>query len=803
MDEMKYFFIQEILSAGSVTIYSPSDQNLRLRDPYSLIILSRFFAKRNIDVELKPILAKQQGILFEDDILDALELKNSNEGSDHFEVISSPESLAEQIKLLFEMARSTAERKRREEAEKLRPRGPVIILGRLDLYPKHFIETIERELADIENANSIIGRFLLHPRPQPERRGVHRTIEDTYLGVKIPCIPIYQQDPQEGEPYEDFAVMRKVQGAYTHRCFIILHGSSSLGTLAACQAIIDREQNEHFIHLNLQEFYEKNGYVDLLIQVGSHLPLHTPWAEELPPGSIHVVGKTMAPVKREVASIVNRLKVSAPDRLVEDLYQRVYDPSLPDNCLCFQVIGKHPLSTDDQMNRSNRLWYMIGGQKIAGIMNRLQSLIRSGETRSILLHGPTGVGKELAMKVIYEETVLKRLQEASICFGIPPVVLGPRLQQINCAAVPETLAESLLFGICRHVATNVNPSPGAFLNAGEGVLFLDEFEAISENLQAKLLRAIQVPYAVSPIGYHKQPIPYHALIVVATNEDPDMLVKQRRLRSDLYARLHNYMINIPPLSQRPVDIPAIVAYFAEKPVRIHERVLTGLLISEHFYNVRDLQRIIAKAKARDGQNTDKPYLRIDLDDLEPDIQQNFNQIFGVVDKNQSQKSPEVEFEFRLDSHPAPYENIFESAALLLASVRGFRTGKIIFRRPAFIEELVVPKSSKRTAAQEQQKPNADEEFDQPEEEISDRFTKEWITLFRQVLATSASKTRLDALRLMGYILTTRFKPNELKLIRSQIVSFFPKNAKEMEIGYALGMEPNTFAVFRKKHPRKK
>lgn len=162
---------------------------------------------------------------------------------------------------------------------------------------------------------------------------------------------------------------------------------------------------------------------------------------------------------------------------------------------------------------------------------------------SVLIFGDTGTGKELFAQSIHYGSVRKDM---------------PFIAQ-NCAAIPETLLEGLLFGTSRGSFTGAQDRPGLFEQADGGTLFLDEINSMSSALQAKILRVLQENY-VRRVGGNRD-IPIDVRIIAATNEEPDRLILSGQFRKDLYYRLNVINIRIPSLNERVDDIPLLVDYF--------------------------------------------------------------------------------------------------------------------------------------------------------------------------------------------------------------------------------------------------
>lgn len=167
----------------------------------------------------------------------------------------------------------------------------------------------------------------------------------------------------------------------------------------------------------------------------------------------------------------------------------------------------------------------------------------SKSNSSVLIYGDTGTGKELFAQSIHYASERKS---------------KPFIAQ-NCAAIPETLLEGLLFGTAKGSFTGATDRPGLFEQADGGTLFLDEVNSMSLALQAKILRVLQENY-VRRVGGTKD-VPIDVRIIAATNEEPDLLISEGQFRKDLYYRLNVINIRIPSLNERAEDIPLLVDYF--------------------------------------------------------------------------------------------------------------------------------------------------------------------------------------------------------------------------------------------------
>jgi DNA-binding NtrC family response regulator len=239
-------------------------------------------------------------------------------------------------------------------------------------------------------------------------------------------------------------------------------------------------------------------------------------------------------------------------------------------------------------------------------MQAVFDLIRrvSYSPSNVLITGESGTGKELVAKAIHYNSDRKEA----------PFV------PVNCAAIPEQLLESELFGHMRGAFTDAKSDKrGLFEEAQKGTLFLDEISELPLILQAKLLRAIQ-EREIRRIGATKT-ISVDVRIIAATNLHLVEEVKQKRFREDLYYRLNVIELKLPPLRERREDIPLLVAAFLKKcgesrgmPVKaVGEAALAMLIDYAWPGNVRELENVIERAVTLTGGGTIVP------DDLPPAV----------------------------------------------------------------------------------------------------------------------------------------------------------------------------------------
>jgi len=202
----------------------------------------------------------------------------------------------------------------------------------------------------------------------------------------------------------------------------------------------------------------------------------------------------------------------------------------------------------------------------------------------ILVYGETGTGKELMVQAIHKAS------------GRP----GPLVEQ-NCAALPETLLESILFGTVAGAFTGARDRPGLLELARDGTLYLDEINSMPKELQAKLLRALQDRYVRRVGDTKKRPTSFR--VIASTNVDPWQAIQSGQLRADLFYRLSSVLIELPPLREREGDLDFLVKHFlTQLNARFGKQVrgLSGdvwVAFRKHHWpgNVRELQHVLEHA----------------------------------------------------------------------------------------------------------------------------------------------------------------------------------------------------------------
>jgi Nif-specific regulatory protein len=321
-------------------------------------------------------------------------------------------------------------------------------------------------------------------------------------------------------------------------------------------------------------------YAGIDTQTGYHTrsllaaPLMNPQGKLL--GVFEVLNKTggsFTPADEElVTALAGQAAIAVDTAAIVEELRRHRDDLLRENAHLWQEV-KDKFSTP----------FLLGSsESIRAILRSIDQIRDSPVT--VLITGESGTGKELAAKAIHYSSSRARRQFVSL----------------NCAALPEALVESELFGIERGVATGVEPRRGHFEAAEGGTLFLDEVGDFSRSTQAKLLRVLQ-ERVIERVGGRK-PIPVDARIIAATNKDLLAECRSGNFRHDLYYRLNVIHLNLPPLRERREDVLLLASYFLVKycremkkdPMHLALDALRCLMHYDWPGNVRELENEITR-----------------------------------------------------------------------------------------------------------------------------------------------------------------------------------------------------------------
>jgi len=306
---------------------------------------------------------------------------------------------------------------------------------------------------------------------------------------------------------------------------------------------------------------------------------------------------------KTVATAVEAMKLGAADYVTKPFEVdalRIKVQRLLEQCALAAEVER----LRDEVSRRTQLGGLIGRS------DRMQEVFRAIERvaqsrASVLLTGESGTGKELVARAIHE---------------LGPRASGPFVA-LNCAAIPETLIESELFGHERGAFTDARERRiGKFEAASGGTLLLDEIGELAPSVQAKLLRALQ-ERSIERVG-GSAPIPVDVRVVAATHRDLEREVAAGRFRADLYYRIHVVPIALPPLRERREDVRLLAEHFLSRAeaetgrrLRLSPPALAALERYPWPGNVRELENAIEHALAlAEGE-------RVEVTDLPPAVAQ--------------------------------------------------------------------------------------------------------------------------------------------------------------------------------------
>ena len=218
------------------------------------------------------------------------------------------------------------------------------------------------------------------------------------------------------------------------------------------------------------------------------------------------------------------------------------------------------------------------------VFNRMSRI--APHFRSVLITGPSGSGKELVARSLHD---------------LSPVRQGPFIV-VNCAGIPEALAESEMFGYVKGAFTGATQNrAGLFEHANGGTIFLDEIGEMPLAMQAKLLRVLQT-HEIQPVGA-VTPRRLDIRVIAATNRDLRTEVSEKRFREDLFYRLSVVHLRLPSLYERKEDLPLLQKHFVEKYAKQYGKDISGIsrraqgVLAKHGWpgNIRELENTIANA----------------------------------------------------------------------------------------------------------------------------------------------------------------------------------------------------------------
>ena len=287
---------------------------------------------------------------------------------------------------------------------------------------------------------------------------------------------------------------------------------------------------------------------------------------------------------KEITTINSTYPVIDGDRIIGAIEIARNITEIQKMCHTIMKLQKATLEPTDVKDHKIKKYHfenLIGqNEEFVETVNRAKKAAKSNV--AVLIYGETGTGKELVAQSIHYDG--NRSEK-------------PFLAQ-NCAALPESLLEGILFGTSKGGFTGAMDRAGLFEQADGGTLLLDEISAMPYELQGKLLRVLQEDY-IRRVGGSKD-IPINVRIIATINEPADYLIEKGKLRKDLYYRLSIIFIDMPPLRKRQDDILLLADKFLDKHNRLNDKEIWMLSdkakekLLDHDYpgNVRELENII-------------------------------------------------------------------------------------------------------------------------------------------------------------------------------------------------------------------
>ena len=284
-----------------------------------------------------------------------------------------------------------------------------------------------------------------------------------------------------------------------------------------------------------------------------------------------------------IHNAVEAMQAGAADYLLKPFSFETLNATVEKVLEGFDSIGRQQAKQNDKIKPTVKT-LVTKNPELLDILKLAKSVAKSRST--ILIQGESGTGKELLAAYIHENSGFKD----------EPYVA------VNCAALPDTLAESELFGHEKGAFTGaVNRKMGKFELAKHGTVVLDEISEMSLPLQAKLLRVLQ-EREIDRVG-GSQSVPMHARVVAISNVDLKKAISEKKFREDLYYRINVVPFTIPPLRERKGDIPLLVDHFLEKYGQLNQQekknisaaAMARLVDKEWKGNIRELENSIERA----------------------------------------------------------------------------------------------------------------------------------------------------------------------------------------------------------------
>ncbi|MDR1459257.1 MAG: sigma-54 dependent transcriptional regulator [Bacteroidales bacterium] len=282
----------------------------------------------------------------------------------------------------------------------------------------------------------------------------------------------------------------------------------------------------------------------------------------------------------EISNAVSAIKLGAWDYLEKPINPAILKEKI-------EQVWNTPLKPPKATIKENKETAQIVQGKSKSSQEMYEHILLVASTRmSVLILGESGTGKEYTARLIHEQSPRKDA----------PFIA------VDCGSLSKELAPSELFGHLKGSFTSaIGDKKGVFEQAYGGTVFLDEIGNLSYEVQIQLLRTLQ-EQKVRPVGSAKD-IKIDIRIVAATNENLEIAISQGRFREDLYHRLNEFIIEVPPLRERIEDIPIFVDHFLKEANRDLDKQIKGIsneamnLLKNHYWsgNLRELRNVIRRA----------------------------------------------------------------------------------------------------------------------------------------------------------------------------------------------------------------
>lgn len=365
--------------------------------------------------------------------------------------------------------------------------------------------------------------------------------------------------------------------------------------------------DEHEHAASLQRIFERDGLrvrtaasAELALELLREVPVDLLLSDVMMPGMTGIDLLRATRTLRPDADVIVMTAYGTIELAVEAMREGAYDfvqkpfKAAVIRKVVHRALEKQRLARENVMLRRELAKAKTGQSSFRTIIGKSPAMLETLEmitqaapsTATVFLHGESGTGKELLARALHEQSPRKE----------HPLII------VNCAALPESILEAELFGYEKGAFTGANDTKaGRIEKADGGTLFLDEVGELSAPVQAKLLRVLQSGEFERLGGHDTRVVDFR--LVSATNRDLERMVADGDFREDLFYRLNVIGITIPPLRDRPEDIPLLVDHFLRRFSAKNEKSITGVdkdaldLLNAWTWpgNVRELENVVERA----------------------------------------------------------------------------------------------------------------------------------------------------------------------------------------------------------------